>query len=149
MKLIDANLLLYAYHPKSERHDISRTWIESTFSGEEPVRLAWITVFAFLRIITSPRIFDRPLSMAEAERIVATWFALPAVAAIEPGDRYWDIFRDLLEAGQVSGALVMDAALAALAIEHGATLCTADRDFARFANLKTLDPLDRTSASHP
>ena len=141
MILIDANLLLYAYHPRSSVHERARTWLASTLSGPVPVRLAWTTLLAFLRITTSPRIFERPLSMNEAEAVVSTWLALPAVATLEPGERYWGILRDLLRSEQVSGALVMDAALAALAIEHGATLCTTDRDFSRFRGLRVEDPL--------
>ena len=113
----------------------------SVFSGQEPVRLAWITIFAFLRISTNPRVFEQPLSGAEARTHVASWLDLPAVATLEPTERYWGILSGLLDSGQVSGALVMDAALAALAIEHGATLCTVDRDFTRFSGLKLLNPL--------
>ena len=141
MILIDANLLLYAYHPRSEYHERSRTWLESVLSGRDLVRLAWMTVWAFLRIGTNPRVFERPLTIAEAESHVSRWLALPAVDVLEPGDRHWDILRELLRTGQVSGALLMDAALAAIAIEHGATLFTSDRDFTRFPGLKTSNPL--------
>lgn len=142
MTLIDANLLLYAYHPQSEHHAAARAWLEERFAGPQPVRLAWMSVLAFLRIITSARIFERPLTMHEARGVVAGWLDLPCVAMIEPGDRHWQILSTLVHEGQVTGALVMDAALAALAIEHGAVLCTTDRDFARFRNVKTLNPLD-------
>lgn len=141
MILIDANLLLYAYHPRSPVHERARTWLESTLSGSPPVRLAWTTILAFLRIATSPRVFELPLSVNEAEAAVSGWLDLPSVATLEPGERYWGILRGLLHAEQVSGALVMDAALAALAIEHGATLCTTDRDFSRFRGLRIEDPL--------
>jgi toxin-antitoxin system PIN domain toxin len=141
MILIDANLLLYGYHPRSQHHERSRVWLESVFTGREPVRLAWITIFAFLRISTNPRVFEHPLSGAEARAHVASWLELPAVSTLEPTERYWEIFSGLLETGQATGSLVMDAALAALAIEHGATLCTVDRDFSRFAGLPLLNPL--------
>jgi hypothetical protein len=139
--LIDANLLLYAYHPRSPFHERSRKWVETVFSGREPVRLSWPSVHAFLRIGTNPRAFEQPLSMAEAEAAVSTWFDAPAVDIIEPGERYWAILRELLLEAQVSGPLVTDAALAALAIEHGATLCTSDRDFSRFRGVKLQNPL--------
>ena len=141
MKLIDANLLLHAYHRRAEQHPRARAWLETVFSGPESVRLAWTTLWAFLRISTHPNVFDRPLSMAEAEQIVSTWLALPPVSLLEPGERYWEVLRELLHQAQITGPLVMDAALAALAIEHGATLCTSDRDFARFPKLKTHNPL--------
>lgn len=141
MILIDANLLLYAYHPRAEHHRRSREWLESVFVGPDPVRLAWMTLLAFLRISTSPRIFDHPLRMDEAAAFVGSWLAQPFVETIEPGERYWTILKGLLRQAQVSGPLVTDAALAALAIEHGSTLCTTDRDFARFPGLKTRNPL--------
>lgn len=141
MILIDANILLYAYHPRSEQHVRSRQWLETAFAGPDPVRLAWTTIYAFLRISTNSRVFDHPLTMVEAEGHVSSWLALPGVDALEPGEGYWAILRELLQHGQVSGALVMDAALAALAIEHGATLYTSDRDFSRFPKLRTVNPL--------
>ncbi|MFN2427413.1 MAG: type II toxin-antitoxin system VapC family toxin [Candidatus Binatia bacterium] len=142
MNLVDANILLYAYHPRSEHHDASRAWLESAIAGSEPLRMAWITILAFLRISTSPRVFEHPLTSAEAREHVTSWLELPGVDILEPAERYWGILAGLLETGQVAGALVMDAALAALAIEHGATLCTTDRDFDRFDGLKVLDPLN-------
>jgi uncharacterized protein len=139
--LIDANLLIYAYHVRSPFHERSRRWIESVFSAREPVRLPWASVLAFLRIATNVRAFEQPLSMVEAQAAVASWFEQPAVDIIEPGERYWPILRRLLLDAQVSGPLVSDAALAALAIEHGATLCTSDRDFSRFQGVKLHNPL--------
>jgi predicted nucleic acid-binding protein len=79
--------------------------------------------------------------MDEAAAIVTSWLGQPVADTLEPGERYWSILADLLRDAQVSGALVTDAALAALAIEHGLTLCTTDRDFARFPGLDTLNPL--------
>ena len=141
MILLDANILLYAYHAGSPHHADARAWIEEAFSGTEPVRLPWTTIHAFLRIGTNPRVFEHPLGIDEARSHVDAWLAAPIVATIEPGERYWSILRELLVDAQVAGPLVSDAALAALAIEHGALLVTTDRDFNRFAGLKLLDPL--------
>lgn len=141
MILIDANLMLYAYYPRAEQHERSKAWLEAVLSAASPVRLAWMTVLAFLRISTSPRIFEEPLTMNEAASTVTSWLAQPAVEILEPGERYWSILLDLLSDAQVAGALVPDAALAALAIEHGSTLYTTDRDFARFRGLQTVNPL--------
>lgn len=141
MILVDANLLLYAYDPRSEWHAASRQWLEQTVSGAALVRLAWLTVWAFLRISTNPRVYERPLSIAEAEGHVASWLAQPSVGILDPGERHWEIVARLLHDGQATGPLVMDAALAAIAIEHGATLCTTDRDFARFPALRWVNPL--------
>lgn len=141
MILVDANLLLFAYNPRAPEHDISRRWLEDALSGTALVRFAWVTLWAFLRISTNPRVFDHPLSMQEAEDIVASWLEQPCAGIVEPEERHWEILRTLTRDGKTRGPLVMDAVLAALAIEHGATLFTTDRDFARFAGLSWTDPL--------
>jgi hypothetical protein len=143
--LVDANLLLYAYHPEAEQHPKSRAWLEAMLSGPELVRFAWLTLWAFLRISTNPRVFERPLTSAEAGEAVSAWLAVPAAGILEPGERHWEILSGLIGASQARGPLVMDAALAALAIEHGATLHTTDRDFARFPDLRWRDPLASTA----
>jgi toxin-antitoxin system PIN domain toxin len=141
MILLDANLLLYAYHPEAVEHQRAAVWLESVLAGRGPVGLAWITLWAFIRIVTNPRVFERPLATGEAVEVVSGWLAQPSAVVVEPGERYWDILRQLLVEGQVSGPLVTDAALAALALENGAVLCTTDRDFSRFPSLSTLNPL--------
>jgi uncharacterized protein len=138
--LVDANVLLYAYQPRSEFHERCRAWVEEAFSGEEPVCLAWVTILAFIRISTNPRIFEQPLLGSEAVSAVSSWLERPSLSVIEAGERCWEILRQLLVEAQVSGPLVMDAFLAALALENGATLVTTDRDFARFPNLKVRNP---------
>ena len=90
------------------------------------------------------RVYERPLSAAEAQNAVSAWLAQPAAGTLEPGERHWAILQRLMKDGQATGALVMDAALAALAIEHGATLYTTDRDFARFRELRWTNPLEPT-----
>ena len=141
MKLVDANLLIYAYHPRAEQHERSRAWLEATLSGAELVRFAWLTLWAFLRISTNPRVFERPLSGAEAEAAMSSWLAQPSAGILEPGERHWDILRSLVREGQTTGPLVMNAVLAAIALEHGATLYTTDRDFSRFSTLRWTNPL--------
>ncbi|MBI3975839.1 MAG: type II toxin-antitoxin system VapC family toxin [Armatimonadetes bacterium] len=143
MILVDANLLLYAYNPSFERHALALRWLEELLSKPEPVGLAWLTILAFLRIGTSPRAFEYPLATDEAVPIVSSWLAQPMVTVLEPGERHWMILTDLLSRTQARGPAVMDAHLAALAIEHGATLCTSDRDFARFPGLQIINPLAR------
>jgi len=140
--LLDANLLLYAYNQADERHANARTWLEMVLAGSEEVRLAWVTILAFLRIGTNPRAFERPLSLEEAVTHASEWLARPMVTVIEPGERHWSILSDLLPSAQAKANLVMDAHLAALAIENGATLCTTDRDFTRFHGLKLRYPLE-------
>jgi toxin-antitoxin system PIN domain toxin len=141
MILVDANILLYAYHPRAAQHEASRAWLEATLSGSRFVRFAWVSLWAFLRISTNPRAFERPLSASEAASAVPSWLAQPVAGILEPGERHWELLAGLLQEGQASGPLVMDAVLAAIAIEHGATLHTTDRDFARFPGLTWIDPL--------
>jgi toxin-antitoxin system PIN domain toxin len=139
--LIDANLLLYAYHPRAEQHVPSRTWLETVLAGPELVRFAWLTLWAFQRISTNSRVFERPLSASEAAGVVSSWLAAPTAGVLDPGERHWEILRELMDVGQTTGPLVMDAALAAIAVEHGATLHTTDRDFMRFPGLRWTNPL--------
>lgn len=141
MIIVDANLLLYAYDQGSPQHSASRQWLEDVLSGSAPVRFPWLSIWAFVRIATNPRVFVHPLSPAEAHTAVVAWLQQPNAAVIEPGERHLEILDTLMRDGQAAGPLVMDAALAAIAIEHGATLCSTDRDFARFPGLDWQDPL--------
>ena len=146
MILPDANLLLYAYHTRSAQHQASKAWLEDALSGSDMVRFTWVTLWAFLRISTHARVFEAPLSIGEAAAAVASWLERPNAGVIEPGDRHWSIFRQLVEKAQCTGPLVTDAALASIAIEHGATLHTTDRDFSRFPGLAWRNPLEPRDA---
>ena len=142
MILSDANLLLYAYNVDSEHHVPAREWLEEALSKPDLFCLSWQTITAFIRIGTNPRAFPKPFSITEAVEIVSQWLARPSVRIVVPGEQHWAIFSKLLNEGKASGPLAMDAHLAALAIEHGATLCTTDRDFSRFKELKVMNPLE-------
>ena len=142
MILIDVNLLLYAYDPDSPQPEKSQAWLVEVFSGIETVMLPWQSIHAFLRISTNRRAFPNAFNTGEAASIVSSWLQLPAVTVVNPGERHWQILESLLGPAQISGPLVTDAVLAALAIEHGATLCSADRDFRRFDGLRLLNPLE-------
>lgn len=141
MILLDANILLYAYDRESPRHDAARRWVEAVLSGDEAVGFPLVTLIAFVRIATHPAVYRRPLTPARAVEIVSSWLARPNVSVAAPSERHWAILADTLERGQARGPLVVDAHLAALAIEHGATLASTDRDFARFPGLRFRDPL--------
>ena len=141
MTLIDANVLIYAYHPRSPHHERCRLWLEAALGGNQPVAICWIVVLAFLRISTNARAFELPLTMAQAAAIVGQWLARPSVVVLEPGPRHWAVLQSLLVEAQITSPLVTDAALAALALEHGAAVCTTDRDFKRFEGLRLVDPL--------
>lgn len=141
MIVIDANILLHAYNSESIDHASAKQWLEKAFADKEPIRLAWVTALAFLRISTNSRIFSRPLTGTEATDIVTEWQKQPGFGWLEPGEEHWAILAPLIRDAQGVGPLVMDAHLAALTIEHGATLFTTDRDFARFEGLRFKNPL--------
>lgn len=142
MKLLDADILLHAHNTRFPQHETARDWLEKTLSESELVFLAWVTILAFLRVSSNPRAFPVPLSIGAAVALVSGWLERPNVGLLGPGDRHWQILQTLLNKAQARGNLVTDAHLAALAIEHGATLCTNDRDFGRFPGLRTLNPLE-------
>jgi uncharacterized protein len=142
--VVDVNLLIYATNRDAADHRSARKWLEATLSGDEPVGLPWLVLLAFLRITTHPHIVGAPLSFAQAAGVVDDWLSQPVVRILPPSDRHWGILKALLEPFGTAGNLASDAHLAAIAIEHGATLCSADRDFGRFPNLKWRNPLERT-----
>jgi uncharacterized protein len=139
--LLDANLLLYAYNTTAPEHPRARAWLEEIMRGVEPVGIPWATLLAFVRIATNPRVFSHPLAIDEAVAIVAEWLAQSPVVVPAPSERHFEILSTLLVDCQATGPLVTDAHLAALALEHGATLHTTDRDFARFTGLRFANPL--------
>jgi len=140
--ILDANLLLYAYNADAPEHDAARAWVQGILAGRDWVGLAWLTIWAFLRISTNPRLFLQPLPVQEAFEIVRGWLALPSVVIIQPGTRHTDILEELAVENQAGGPLLTDAALAAMAIEQGAVLASTDRDFSRFPRLQWLNPIE-------
>lgn len=141
MKLPDVNLLLYAIDESSPRHEPARDWLEEALSGTEAVGFAWAVLLGFLRISTNPAILEQPLDPVEAFDYVDGWLAQPPAVPVAPTERHVGLLRELLEPLGVAGNLTSDAHLAALAIEHGAELCSSDTDFARFEGLRWTDPL--------
>lgn len=141
MRLVDANLLLYAVDERSPRHREARAWLEAQLGGSETIAFDWSVLLAFLRLSTSPRVFAQPLAWDRALDVVDAWLARPCVTVVHPGERHAAVLRRLLTPLGMAGNLVSDAHLAAIAIEHGADLCSSDTDFARFAGLRWVDPL--------
>jgi len=141
MIVLDVNLLLYAYDAAALEHKQARSWLEQTFSSSELVGLPWHTILSFLRISTAPRMISNPFELDSATAIVDGWLKLRNVTIVAPAEEHWRILVKLLPKTRARGSLMMDAHLAALAIEHGATLCTNDRDFARFPGLKVEFPI--------
>jgi toxin-antitoxin system PIN domain toxin len=139
--VVDANLLLYAVNCDLPQHDAAREWWESVLSRNSSVGLAWVVVLAFLRISTHPRIFECPLSIEAATTYVDEWLTVPGVKPIAPGHQHWRILQPLLIQSGTGGNLSTDAHLAALAIEQGGMIYSADNDFKRFAGLIHVNPL--------
>lgn len=141
MILVDTDLVLEAYNASAPDHTAARAWLEGVLSRPEPVAFSWSTLGAFLRLSTNRAVFPAPYGIEEATAIVDSWLARPMVVVLEPGERFWSIARPLLERSRSRGPFVADALLAALALEHGATLATRAADFLRFPELRRLDPL--------
>jgi toxin-antitoxin system PIN domain toxin len=141
VKLPDANLLLYAVDDASPHHDRARAWLEALLSGPETVAFAWAALLAFVRLSTQARVFSHPLDVDQALDVVDAWLAPPPATVVHPTERHGAILRELLRPLGTAGNLTTDAHLAALAIEHGAELCSADADFSRFPRLRWVNPL--------
>ena len=141
MKLLDLNILIYAVDESSPRHEAARGWLEQVLSGRETVALPWIVLLGFLRLTTRSAVFATPLTVEEALDVVDGWLAQPPVVVLHPGRRHADVLRELLTHVGTAGNLVTDAHLAALALQHGAQLCSTDADFSRFRGVQYIDPL--------
>lgn len=141
--LIDANLLLYAVDAEAPWHRAAATWLAAQLNGKRRVGMPWESLSAFVRVATHPRASQRPLPAAEAWRFVEEWLAVPTVWIPAATDTHADVFGSLVRKYRITGNLVPDAHLAAMAIEHGLEVCSADTDFARFAEIRWVDPLAR------
>ena len=142
MILVDANLLLYAEDRLSPHHDAARNWWDEQLSGDSPVCFTWTVLCAFIRLTTNPRVFKHPLSLEQATERVQSWLDQPCARIVNPTERHWIIFQELLKSGKAAANLVTDAHLASLAIQHGCILMTTDADFSRFRKLKWKNPLE-------
>jgi len=139
--LFDANILLSAWNSLDPRHPRIREWTEGIVRQGDLVGIPWVTIWAYLRVVTNSRIFTNPLTQAHAFAMVQRWIDLPNIIIPEPGPRHLLLLNNLIQEGQATGSLVTDAVLAAIAIESNATLASTDRDFARFKGLAWIDPL--------
>lgn len=143
MILIDVNILLYATNTHASQHAAAREWLDGRLVEAGRVGLPWATLLGFLRMATNARIVRQPLTMQNAWKQVGQWLDCEPVWIPQPTQRHSEVLAKLLAEPGVHGNLVSDAHLAALAIEHGLTLCSTDGDFARFRELKWLNPLAR------
>lgn len=139
--LLDANLLIYAHDASSPFHARALPWVEEQLNGARRVAIPWPSVVAFLRLTTNPRVSDRPLSPDQAWGHVQRWFESPVAWAPVPGERHGELLGRLVTGLQLGAHLIPDAHLAALAMEHGLEVCSADADFARFPDLRWRNPL--------
>ena len=141
MILVDANLLVYAANHAASEHEPARAWLDARLNGTARVGLPWPSLLAFVRIVSNPAILRNPVSPSDAWQQVEDWLACHTAWIPLPGERHAELLGSFLRTPFVSSRLVPDAHLAALAIEHGLTLCSTDGDFARFSGLKWENPL--------
>ena len=141
MILVDANLLLYAHNRSAPEHAAARAWFERALSGPDRIGVPWPSILAFVRLASNPVVFRQPITPASAWQVVRQWLRQETVWIPTPGTTHGEIFESLLADRRVTSRMVPDAHLAALAIEHGLTLCSTDGDFTRFAGLRWNNPL--------
>jgi uncharacterized protein len=139
--IVDANILLYAVDEASTQHDRAHRWLEDALNGTRRVGLPWSSLTAFVRIATHPRALAEPLGAADAWRYVEEWLDAPAAWVPQPGRAHRDILGRLIRDLDIRANLVPDAVLAALCIEHGVSVVSADSDFARFRELTWVNPV--------
>lgn len=141
MILVDANLLVYAHVASLPEHAAARAWLDERLNGTSRVGLPWPSLLAFLRLVTNPRVFERPEPIGAAWRQVKAWLGCAPAWIPLPTERHAELLGPLLAAAGAHGNRVPDAHLAALALEHGLLLCSTDGDFARFPGLRWDNPL--------
>ena len=146
MILVDANLLIYAANRSAPEHEEARKWLDDRLSGSAQVGLPWPSLLAFVRLATNPLVAKQPATIAAAWRQVEDWLACDVAWIPGAGDRHAEILGGLLRLPQMGSRLVADAHLAALAIEHGLTLCSTDGDFSKFPGLAWANPLSASPA---
>ena len=141
MILPDADTLLYAVNSSSDQHETALKALRQGFDDPRGVAFAWTVLLAFLRLSTRSGVFPKPLSVGDAVRVIERWLGHPQAQVAHPGERHTQILGRLLKSAGTAGNLTTDAHLAALAIEHGATVLSFDRDFARFEGVQWRLPL--------
>jgi uncharacterized protein len=135
MKLVDTNVLVYAVNADARQHAAARAWLRAALADPQGVAMPWMSLLGFLRISTRSGILARPLAASDALALVNGWLRMPHTSVPEPTERHAAVLGRLLLGAGTAGNLVNDAHLAALALEHGATVVSFDRDFARFAGV--------------
>jgi toxin-antitoxin system PIN domain toxin len=139
--LVDANLLIYSRVSSFPQHEMARSWLDSQLNGTLKVGLPWASLLGFVRLVSNPRVFERPETIPGAWEQVEEWLDCPTAWIPLPTENHRRTLAALIQAGSLRANHVPDAHLAALAIEHGLTLCSSDADFSRFAGLVWENPL--------
>ncbi|XVX20174.1 type II toxin-antitoxin system VapC family toxin [Actinomycetota bacterium] len=140
MTIVDANVLLNAINRSAPDHKAAKAWLDHALSGGAPVGFAWVVLLAVLRLATRPGLFARPLTTEEATGLIGGWLGAPSATVVQPGARHLGILSGLLADAGTAGNLTSDAHIAALAIEHRATVVTFDADFDRFPGVRWSRP---------
>jgi uncharacterized protein len=138
--LVDANVLLYAVDRQNRFHSAAREWMTNALNGTTRVGIPWMSLVAFIRISTHPRASPSPLTPEEALQHITDWLSADTVWVPQPGPRHAEVLARLVTTADARGGLVSDAHLAAIAVEHGLTVVSADSDFARFAEVRWTSP---------
>ena len=142
MILCDVNVLLYALRSDGDRHDEYRSWLIERLDGPENIGVSELVLSGVVRIATHPRVYRKPSAPSEAFAFADAIRSRPNAVMVAPGQRHWDVFRDLCDGSGAKGNLIPDAYFAALAIEWGCEWVTTDRDYARFPGLMWRHPLE-------
>lgn len=141
--LVDANILLFAQDDSSPFHEPAVRWITEALNGPTRIGLPWPALLAFVRIRTHPRAYASPLTPEQAWSHVRDWLDAPAAWIPTPTERHPDVLGRLINRYQLHGNAIPDGHLAALAIEYGVAVCSADTDFARFDEVRWVNPIAR------
>lgn len=141
MILLDVNVLVDAFRGDQSRHQDVRAWIDEIVAGDAAFGVPELVLSGFLRVMTHPRIFQEPENVEDALVFTERLRELPHMIAVRPGARHWSIFARLCRVTRAVGNAIPDAYIAAIAIEVGGDLITADRGFARFPGLRWRDPI--------
>lgn len=143
MVVLDANILLYAHMPVFPQHKAVAIWVEDALSNAvNSLGVTWAVATAFLRVSTNRRVFEKPFQISFAKTCLDDLFAHPLVSLVGPTERHWHVYSTILMAQNLSGDIVMDAHIAAIALEHDASVASCDRDFRRFSDyVNIINPL--------
>lgn len=140
MDVVDVNVLLYAVNPDAPHHRSSHRWLQDSLNSPGALGLTWAALVGFVRLATHPTIWPDPMDVGAALDLVDTWLTAPGSTVLEPSPRHAVTLRGLLEETGSGANLTTDAHLAAIALDHGAGICSFDLDFERFAGLRRTSP---------